>query len=62
MPMIRVEMYEGRTVEQKRAMVKAVSEAFASTCGGSPEAVQVVITDVSREDWATGGVLAVDKT
>ncbi len=61
MPMIRVEMYEGRTVDQKRALVKQVTEAFIDTCGGTPESVQVMITDVSKEDWATAGVLAADK-
>ncbi len=62
MPMIRVEMYEGRTADQKRALVKKVTEAFTTTCGGPPEAVQVLITDVSKENWATAGVLAADKT
>lgn len=62
MPMIRVEMYEGRTIEQKRALAEKVTEAFTSTCGGPPEAVQMLITDVSKEDWATAGVLAADKT
>lgn len=38
MPMIRIEMFEGRTVEQKRACAKAVTEAFLATCGGRLEA------------------------
>jgi 4-oxalocrotonate tautomerase len=62
MPMIRVEMYEGRTVQQKRALAEKVTEAFISTCGGPPEAVQVLIADVAKQDWATAGVLAADKT
>jgi len=57
MPTIRVEMFEGRTPEQKQAFVKAITEATVQTLGGSPEAVQVVIFDVSKSDWATGGVM-----
>lgn len=61
MPMIRVEMYEGRTVEQKRNLAKALTESFNKTCGGTPESVQVVIQDISKDNWASAGVLAVDK-
>lgn len=62
MPMIRVEMFKGRSREQKRALARALTEAFNSTCGGTPQSVQVVITDIDREDWATAGELAIDKT
>lgn len=57
MPTIRVEMFEGRTPEQKQAFVKAITEVTVSTLGGSPESVQVVITEVSKSNWASGGLL-----
>jgi 4-oxalocrotonate tautomerase len=57
MPTIRVEMFEGRTPVQKQAFVKAITEATVNTLGGSPESVQVMIFDVSKSDWASGGVL-----
>ena len=60
MPVIRVEMFKGRTPEQKKAMVKEVTEAFVRTAGGTPEAVHVVITDVEQSHWAVAGVLASD--
>ena len=60
MPVIRVEMVSGRTPEQKRALVKQLTEAFVATCGGSPQAVQVVLTDVARGDWAVAGRLMSD--
>ena len=61
MPIIRVEMYKGRTREQKRALVKALTDGFVETCGSTPEQVIVVIADVDKGDWATAGVLAADK-
>jgi len=61
MPMIRIEMYKGRTRDQKRALAREVTEAFNRTCGGTPESVHVVIAEVDKEDWAVAGVLAVDK-
>jgi 4-oxalocrotonate tautomerase len=57
MPTIRVEMFEGRTPEQKQAFVKAITEATVNTLGGSADSVQVVITDVSKSNWASGGLL-----
>ncbi|AJC22850.1 4-oxalocrotonate tautomerase [Pandoraea pulmonicola] len=60
MPTFHVEMFEGRTVEQKRAFVKAVTEAAVSTIGCAPESVDIIIADVKRENWATGGVLCSD--
>jgi len=57
MPTIHVEMFAGRTVEQKRALAKALTEATVTTLGGQPEAVDVVFVDVERQNWATGGQL-----
>ncbi len=61
MPMIRVEMYAGRSPEQKKALVKALTEAFVATAGSTPDSVQIVLQDIEKSDWATGGVLASDK-
>lgn len=61
MPMIRVEMIEGRTVEQKRNLAKALTDGFIETCGGKPESIHVVIEDVSADDWAVAGELLSDK-
>jgi 4-oxalocrotonate tautomerase len=61
MPIIRVEMFKGRTRDQKRALVKEVTEAFLRTCGGTPESVQIVIVDVEKSDWGAAGVLHSDK-
>jgi 4-oxalocrotonate tautomerase len=61
MPTINVQLFEGPTVEQKRAFVKALTEAAVATLGSSPESVDVIIQDVKRENWATGGKLWSDK-
>jgi len=61
MPMIRVEMYAGRTLDQKRAIARALTEAMCATADCAPQSVQVILTDVAKTDWASAGVLAVDK-
>ncbi|WP_306113777.1 MULTISPECIES: 4-oxalocrotonate tautomerase [unclassified Roseovarius] len=61
MPIIRVEMFKGRSVEQKRALVRDLTDAFVGAAGGTPDSVQVVITDVEKSDWGTGGELNSDR-
>lgn len=61
MPTIRVDLFAGRTIEQKRALAKALTEATVRTLGGSPEAVDIIFNDVQRHDWATAGTLWSDK-
>lgn len=61
MPTIRVEMFEGRTPEQKQNFVKALTEAAVTTLGSSPDSVDVILVDVKKSDWATGGVLWSEK-
>lgn len=61
MPTLRVELFEGRTPEQKAELAKELTAACVRVLGGSPEAVDVVFFDVARQNWATGGVLWSDK-
>ena len=61
MPTIRVEMFEGRTPEQKRNLVKALTQACVETLGSKAESVDVILYDVKPSEWATGGVLWSDK-
>ena len=62
MPTIRVELMEGRTVEQKKALVQALTKAVVDTLGSKAESVDVLLFDIKRQDWATGGVLWSEKS
>ena len=61
MPTLRVELFAGRTIEQKRALAQALTEATVRILGGSPDAVDVIFQDVQKHDWATAGQLWSDK-
>ena len=61
MPIVRVEMYPGRTHEQKAELAKAITEAVVNIAKTTPEATTVIFQDVPKEDWAEAGVLASDK-
>jgi 4-oxalocrotonate tautomerase len=61
MPTIRVEMFEGRTPEQKRALVSALTEACVQALGSAPDSVDVLLFDIAKQNWATGGTLWSEK-
>jgi len=57
MPTYHIELLEGRSVEQKRKLVQEITRVTVEVLGTSPEAVDIIITDVPRDNWATGGKL-----
>ena len=61
MPTIRVEMFEGRTPEQKKNLVHALTQACVETLGSKAESVDVILFDIRKSDWATGGELWSEK-
>jgi len=61
MPSVTIVLKEGRTVEQKRELVKAVTEAIVRTVNAKPEAVHIVIHDAPAHNIGSGGKLLADK-
>ncbi|MDM8000277.1 MAG: 2-hydroxymuconate tautomerase family protein [Dehalococcoidia bacterium] len=60
MPIVRVEMWPGRTHEQKAELARRITEAVVSVAKTTPEATIVIFEDVAKENWAVGGILASD--
>jgi 4-oxalocrotonate tautomerase len=61
MPTIRVEMFEGRTPQQKAELARELTAACVRVLNSSPESVDILFYDVARQDWATGGVVWSEK-
>jgi 4-oxalocrotonate tautomerase len=57
MPVVIVEMWQGRTEEQKAKLIKGVTKAFQDI-GVPPERLQIIIHDVPKSNWGTSGELA----
>ena len=57
MPEVIVEMWEGRTTEQKKQLVQDMTAAFVNI-GTRRESVQVILQDNPKHNWAIGGKLA----
>jgi len=54
-------MLTGRTTEQKRKLAKRITDAMVEEAGASREAIVVTFNEVSKESYASGGVLIADK-
>ncbi len=61
MPVVTVEMWPGRTVEQKRRLVAAITQAMVEHADAKPANLHVIIHDVALENWGHAGVLGVDR-
>lgn len=61
MPIVHVEMWEGRSLEQKRELIEILTRETARIAQCAPESVYIVIQDVKKENWGAGGRLCSDK-
>ena len=61
MPEIILELAEGRTIDQKRQIVKEFTDTMVRVCGVDAEAVVVIIHENPRTGKAKGGVLFSDR-
>jgi len=57
MPLVIVEALEGRTVEQKRGLVKDITDAVCKNFKTNPEIVTVLIHEVKGENISNAGKL-----
>ena len=62
MPIVRIEMWPGRTQAQKRELARAITEVVCNVAQTTPEATIVVFQDVAKEDWAQAGRLASEES
>lgn len=60
MPFAQIYLIEGRSTEQKRAVIEKVTQALQEAVGAPKENVRVWITEVPQENWGIAGVSAKD--
>lgn len=61
MPLVHVQMAEGRTPEQKRALMTAMTDAVVEHLGASRESVRVWITEFPETDFMAAGEVLADR-
>jgi 4-oxalocrotonate tautomerase len=58
MPVVTIDMWEGRTIEQKKQLVEGITSVMVEKLGIAPEHITIIIRDDPKHNWATGGKLA----
>lgn len=61
MPVLNVLLWEGRSVEQKRALAERLTQDMVEIAKVPAESVVITFSDFAKSDWAEGGTLASDK-
>ncbi len=61
MPMVQITMLAGRTADQKRKIAKRITDALVEEGGARREGIVVAFNEVSKESYAAGGELIIDK-
>jgi phenylpyruvate tautomerase PptA (4-oxalocrotonate tautomerase family) len=51
---IQITWNEGRTIEQKKALYKAIAEGLAKSPGVRPQDVFINLVEVKKENWSFG--------
>jgi 4-oxalocrotonate tautomerase len=61
MPIIQVNMIEGRTVDQKRKLVSEITNAVVKSLDVPPDAVRIILQDMPKQNYAIAGTLKCDE-
>ncbi|HYN66341.1 MAG TPA: tautomerase family protein [Ornithinibacter sp.] len=61
MPLIEVTMVEGRTPQQVRALISALTSATAETVDAPVESIRVVVREVPTTHWGAGDVTIAER-
>ncbi|WP_057765345.1 2-hydroxymuconate tautomerase [Companilactobacillus tucceti] len=61
MPLVHIELIEGRSQEQLKSMVEDVTEAISKNVGAPKENIHVVLNEMKKDRYAVGGVLKSDE-
>lgn len=56
MPIVSIMMLEGRSLAQKKAMYKAVTDALVESLGAPRESVRIILNETPMDHFVVGGV------
>lgn len=61
MPIVRIEMLPGRSLAQKRELVRVITDAVCNIAHTTPQDTLVLFNEYSVEDWGADGRLYIDQ-
>jgi len=60
MPVVTIELIEGRTIDQKREMAKKITDVIKEVAKVKEDAVEIIFHDMKKENYSKAGKLALD--
>lgn len=57
MPVVHIEMMEGRSKDQKQTLIKEVTEVVSRNTGAPEENIHIIIRDIPSGNFASGGII-----
>lgn len=60
MPLVQVSVWEGMSLENKKKTVEGITKVFEEL-GVPKQAVEIIIYEAPKSNWATGGELHSEK-
>ncbi|MDF7626540.1 4-oxalocrotonate tautomerase [Leuconostocaceae bacterium ESL0723] len=61
MPIVQIELLEGRSHDQLAKLVQDVTDVIVEDTGASRSAVHVILREMSKDHYAVGGTLKSDQ-
>ncbi|MDP9555101.1 UNVERIFIED_ORG: 4-oxalocrotonate tautomerase [Pseudomonas parafulva] len=61
MPIATLQIAEGRSEEQKRALLINVTHAIAESLDAPVESIRVIIQEIPETQWAAGGITLAER-
>lgn len=55
MPIVKVELFPGRSPEKKAKLAKAITDTLEKVGGIKPEATVVLFVDIAPDNWFVAG-------
>ncbi len=60
MPILRIDMHPGKTLEQKRALVEGITGVVVDVFACPPELVEIILAETPKDAWSVAGKLKSD--
>ena len=61
MPLVQIDMLEGRDAERIASLMRDVTDAVASSLDISADRVRVIVRDVPRTHWGVAGTSVAER-
>lgn len=61
MPLVEIHLLEGRSPEQKKVLLQAVTQAVQESLGAPLETIRVWIQEMPAAEFMSAGILAADR-